>query len=106
MSRWLDREEEKAEPSGVLESLSRSGAEKRERVEVQTEAEESFGANNREPFVLRGRTIFVRASEREALYELGRFRVAFESDLVRGVYGGQSGLAKADLRALSEKHLV
>lgn len=105
MSRWLDREE-KQEGGGGFETLSRSGSEKRERSSPQTEEQTDFGENIRERVVVRGKEFMVRPSEKEALYQIGRFRVVYESDLIKGVYSGRKELASADIRSLQKQNLI
>src|SRR6476620_5822676 len=101
MSRWLEREEKPEESGGSLaESLSRSGGETRERAASAQPAESDFGENTRERVRVNDREYSIRRSEREALFELGRFRVVYESDLLRGVYAGNQQLAQADLKSL------
>jgi len=105
MSRWLEREE-KQEGGAGLETLSRSGSDKRERSIPENTDLTDFGENVRERVHVRGKEYWVRPSEREALYQIGRFRVVYESDLVRGVYSGRKEIADADLRSLRKQHLV
>src|SRR4051812_27584990 len=105
MSRWPEREE-KLDGGAGFETLSRSSSEKRERSIPETTEQADFGENVRERVQVRGKEFWVRPSEREALYQIGRFRVVYESDLIKGVYSRQKELAGADLRSLRKQHLI
>lgn len=106
MSRSIDRPEEKPEPSGLSDSLSRSGGDQRPRVAKEPEAPAGFGANRRETISFRGRDYRVRPSEDAVISDLGKFRVVRETDLVKGVYSGDLQLARADFRSLNRQGLV
>jgi hypothetical protein len=106
MSRWLEREEKKQEGGAGFETLSRSGSDKRERSIPEKSEQTDFGENTRERVHVRGKEFWVRPSEREALYQIGRFRVVYEADLVKGVYSGRKELADSDLRSLRNQRLI
>jgi len=107
MSRWIDRQEEK-EGGGLETGLSRSGSGKEARQRTIPEVAESsdFGDNARERIVLRGREYFVRRSQTEAMFEIGRFRALDAEDLKVGLYAGNARLASGDIRSLAEQRLV
>jgi len=115
MSRSFDREPEelqrKAETedsaSSVLEGLSRSGGgESRPRAHEENDEPKSFGSNRRERIVVKDREYRVRPSESAVLHDLGTFRLIRETDLVKGVHGGDLKLAEADLRSLRQQGLI
>ena len=107
MSRWLEREDEKAE-SGMETSLSRSGggAENRPRTVPEPAESADFGDNQRERVLYGHREYWVRRSENEVLFQVGRFRTVDTEDLRAGVYGGKSALATADIRSLIDQGLM
>lgn len=114
MSRSFDRQPDELlrkaqneEGTSVLDGLSRSGgAEMRPRADVDTEETKSFGSNRRERIVVKNREYRVRPSEGAVLHDLGTFRLIRETDLVKGVYGGDEKLAQADLRSLKKQGLI
>jgi hypothetical protein len=107
MSRWLEREEKKP-ASGMETSLSRSGGghEKRERSIAPASEGTDFGDNRRERLVMRGREYWIRRSEAEALFEVGRFRSVDFEDLVKHLYRGKRELAEADVRSMTKQGLA
>ena len=106
MSRSLDREEEQPGGSSILDGLSRSGAEKRTRVEVAAEPPKWAEENGSERIVWRERELHIRPSQWELLETLGTFRVVREVDLVKGVFRENASLAGADFRSLRQQGLI
>ena len=106
MSRWLERDEKDVETDSLGEGLSRGGGDVRPRATHPSSGRASFGANRRERVLLQTRAYHVRPSERAALDVLGRFRVIDAGDLVKGIYGGDNGLARADFEALGRQRLI
>ena len=106
MSRSFDREEEPPNGSSILEGLSRSGAEKRTRVEVAPDSPSWVGENGSERILWRDREFRVRPSQWELLETLGTFRVVREVDLVKGVFREDASLAAADFRSLRQQGLI
>lgn len=108
MSRYIDddkRNKSDSESSATGEGLSRGSGEKRS-IQATYTSSLTFGPNRRERIVIREREYRVRPSEEAALKDVGIFRIAREEDLVRAVYGGQEGLAEADLRSLRRQKLI
>ena len=106
MSRWGERDERDQESVGLADGLSRSGGESRPRTSEHEPPGSGFGANRREPVLLRERSVDVRASEQATLTTLGRFRVVDAEDLVKDLYTGDRRLAKADFEALRRQGLI
>jgi hypothetical protein len=106
MSRWCERGEREEEGVGPTDGLSRSGGESRPRTAEHEPPVTGFGANRRELFLLRERSVSVRSSERATLTTLGRFRVVDAEDLVREIYGGDRSLSRADFEALLRQGLI
>jgi hypothetical protein len=106
MSRWGDRNERETEGGGFAEGLSRGGGDARPRAPEASSAPQGFGANRREPVLVRDRVYQVRPSERAALDVVGRFRVVDGAAMVRWLYGGDASLARADFAALERQGLI
>jgi hypothetical protein len=106
MSRWLDREEEKPDSAGLLDGLSRSGADKRPRKDEGDDGPKGFGENRRERIRHRDLEYMLRPSAMAAMEDVGRFRVIDASDLIASVYDLQVGEALADVRSLREQNLL
>jgi hypothetical protein len=106
MSRWGERDEREQQSVGVADSLSRSGGQSRPRTTEHAPPDTGFGANRREPVLLRERSVDIRPSERATLTTLGRFRVVDAEDLVSDLYRGDRRLAQADFEALRRQGLI
>jgi hypothetical protein len=106
MSRWGERDEREQESVGLADGLSRSGGVSRPRTAEHEPPDTGFGANRREPVLLRERSVDIRPSERVTLRTLGRFRVIDAEDLVRDLYAGDRPLARADFEALRRQGLI
>lgn len=106
MSRSLDREEEQHAGSSMLDGLSRSGAEKRVRVDAIPQPPKWAGHNESERILWKEREYRIRPSQWELLETLGTFRVVQEKDLVSGVFRHDSSVAAADVRSLRQQGLI